>query len=128
MEKRFQTPHTQKTPFTDFNADTGDFAIRGKSVPDNAAIFYEPLFEWLDQYSQSPAKNTIVTVQFEYFNTSTAKFLLDMFSRLELLQASKKSEVVVNWQYSDEDEDIKETGEDYQSICKIPFNITPITK
>lgn len=128
MENRFETPFTQKTPFTDFNAESGNFVIRGKSVPDNAAIFYEPLFEWLDKYSQTPAKKTIVTIQFEYFNTSSAKFLLDMFSKLELIHTSKKSEVVVNWQYNDEDEDIRETGEDYQSICNIPFNITPVAK
>jgi hypothetical protein len=125
MESRFSTPHTQMTPLTDFNAETGKLLISGKSVPENAAIFYDPMLEWLDQYIQMPAKKTTLTIQFEYFNTITTKILADIFFKLEVLHISKKSEVLVNWQYVEDDENMLETGEDYQSICAIPFNITP---
>jgi len=117
---------TPKTPRVEFNADSGALELSGKSIPENSVEFYQPIYNWLDQYKDQPSKTTSIKVQLEYFNTSSSKCLLDIFKKLEVVQKSGKSEVTVIWMYEEEDEDMMEAGEDYQSIVKIPFQLTRI--
>src|SRR5882724_1955436 len=103
-----QITATPKTPYINFSADSGLFEISGKSIPENSIEFYQPIYNWLDQYAQQPVKNTAVKIQLEYFNTSSSKCLLDVFRKLEALQKSGKSEVTVTWLYEEDDEDMME--------------------
>lgn len=111
-----------KTPSIVFESD-GILEIKGKSIPENSIEFYRPVFEWLENYSISPAPKTELKVNLEYFNTSSSKCLLDIFRRLESINVSGKSEVKVKWFYDADDEDMMEAGEDYQALVKIPFEL-----
>jgi hypothetical protein len=115
-----------KTPHLYSDSEKGTIDISGKSIPENAVEFYRPVFEWLDAYIQQPQPETKVTVQLEYFNTSSSKCLLDIFRRLETLQNSGRGKVTIHWLYEEEDEDMMEAGDDYQTIVKIPFVIRKI--
>jgi len=117
-------PGTAKTPAVDFT--DGALEISGKSIPENSIEFYQPLYDWLDQYGQQAAKSTILKVRLEYFNTSSSKCLLDVFRKLEAIQKSGKSQVSVTWMYEEEDEDMMEAGEDYCEIVGLPFTIEKI--
>ena len=112
-----------KTPSIVFTPDSGILEIRGKSIPENSLEFYKPVFDWLETYAQSPAPNTEFRVRLEYFNTSSSKCLLDIFRKLESINTSGKSNVLVCWFYDADDEDMMEAGEDYQAIVKIPFQL-----
>jgi hypothetical protein len=117
-------PGTPKTPTVDMNVESGIIEIKGRSIPENSIDFYRPVVEWLDKYAESPAQETKVNIQLEYFNTSSSKCILDVFKKLE--QVFKKNGdkgVVINWYYEEDDEDMLEAGEDYQSILKIPFKM-----
>jgi len=116
---------TPKTPTVNFSADTGKIEIKGRSIPENSIEFYKPLVDWLEQYSSGPYQLTEVNVQLEYFNTSSSKCILDVFKKLESIYKSG-NEVVINWYYEEDDEDMLEAGEDYQSIIKIPFKMIEI--
>lgn len=114
-----------KTPEVNFNGETGVLEIKGRSIPENSIEFYKPLVDWLDEYSKIPLDVTEVNIQLEYFNTSSSKCILDVFKKLENVHKSG-SKVVINWSYEEDDEDMLEAGEDYQSILKIPFNMIEI--
>ncbi len=114
---------TPKTPRIHFSPAEGNFEISGKSIPENSIEFYQPVYDWLDQYSKEPGKNTPVKIQLEYFNTSSSKCLLDVFRKLETLQKSGKSNVTITWMYEEEDEDMMEAGDDYATIVGVPFKI-----
>lgn len=116
---------TQKTPSVDFNPAKGVLEIKGRSIPENSIEFYKPLVDWLEDYSDSPATKTVVNVHLEYFNTSSSKCILDVFKKLESLH--KSSNVVeINWYYEEDDEDMLEAGEDYESIIRVPFKMIEI--
>lgn len=125
---KYHCERTYHTPFIDFDPVSGNFELTGKSIPENTALFYKPFFEWLNNYIQSPAPKTIFNVQLDYFNTSSSKCIFDTFKKLEQLNASGKSEVVVNWRYWENDEDMQEAGEDYKSILKVPFELISYKK
>ncbi len=124
----YTSEQTPKTPHVEFDPATGVFELKGKSVPENSILFYKPLFEWLDAYVQSPAKVTTLTIQLDYFNTSSAKCIVDLFKRIELISKNGKGEALINWMYNEPDEDMLEAGEDYSSIIKIPFKLVSFQK
>ena len=116
---------TPKTPTVVMNHETGVIEIKGRSIPENSIEFYKPIVDWLDEYANGPAAKTIVNMQLEYFNTSSSKCILDVFKKLEVLKKNQ-NDVVINWYYEEDDEDMLEAGEDYESIIKVPFKMIQI--
>lgn len=118
---------TAKTPTVKFDASEGIIEIKGRSIPENSIEFYKPLVEWLEGYSGSPLELTQVNVQLEYFNTSSSKCILDVFKKLEAIHKAN-NEVIINWHYEEDDEDMLEAGEDYESIIRVPFKMIEIVE
>lgn len=116
---------TPKTPSVNFDSESGVLHLRGRSIPENSIEFYKPLVEWLDEYAGKPQSKTAVNIQLEYFNTSSSKCLLDLFKKLEVMHKNG-SDILVKWYYEEDDEDMLEAGEDYQSIVNVPFKMIEI--
>ena len=111
-----------KTPSIKLDAETGEMEFSGKSIPENSADLYEPVMKWIDKYIKTPAEDTIFVVKLEYFNTSSSKYLLEIFRRFEeMFKTGKK--VAVQWYYELEDEDMQESGDDFRDILKIPVEL-----
>lgn len=66
---------TPKTPQIDLNQLTGELIFYGKSIPENAAKIYEPVFNWASQYILNARPTTNVRLHLEYFNTSSSLWL-----------------------------------------------------
>ena len=113
------------TPYINFDATTGIMVMKGRSTPENSVEYYEPITNWVLNYIQTPAENTIVKVQFEYFNTSSSKCILDVFKKFAEIHKAGKS-AKVEWYFEEDDEDMKEAGEDYGDIVKMPFEVIEI--
>ena len=118
---------TAKTPTVKFDADSGVLEIKGRSIPENSIEFYKPLVDWLEKYSDNSQELTQVNIQLEYFNTSSSKCILDVFKKLETIHKGK-GEVIINWYYEEDDEDMLEAGEDYESIIRVPFKMIEIVE
>lgn len=112
---------TTKTPDVNFDPEQGIFEIRGKSIPDNADEFYSDILEWFDDYLINPNKETVMTIDLEYFNISSSKRLLFLLYKLNELGARKQA-VRVKWMYNENDEDMFEVGQDYAFMVKVPFD------
>jgi hypothetical protein len=118
---------TPKTPTVRFDSQQGIFEIRGRSIPENSVEFYKPIIDWLEDYKGAPLQKTVVDVKLEYFNTSSSKCILDVFKKLEAIHKEKNA-VEVNWYYEEDDEDMLEAGEDYESIIRVPFKMIEIVE
>ncbi|MCH7658501.1 MAG: DUF1987 domain-containing protein [Bacteroidetes bacterium] len=118
---------TPKTPSVNFDADKGIVEIEGRSIPENSVEFYKPLVDWLEKYKENAQSNTKVIIKLEYFNTSSSKCLLDVFKKLEAIHKAKNP-VEIHWYYEEDDEDMLEAGEDYESIIRVPFKMVEIVE
>ena len=116
---------TAHTPSVSLNSDSGVFEFKGRSTPENSLDYYDPIFKWLDQYVLKPSSKTVVKLQFEYFNTSSSKCILDVLKKFVKLH-NAGNDVTIKWFYEEEDDDMKEAGEDYSDILDIPFEIQVI--
>ena len=111
---------TDETPTVLLDAANNIFEISGRSLPEDVNSFYKPLILWMDKYNQEPNPKTVFNFKLVYFNTASSKVLLDILMKLEELHKAGK-EVVVHWHYSEDDEDMKEAGEEYADIVDVPF-------
>jgi hypothetical protein len=100
--------------------EQGIFEFAGKSRPENAIDFFEPVFNWFDNYISNPNPITVITFKLEYYNSSSAKVLLRLLVRFEQLM-ERGHEVKVHWFYRLNDEDILESGEDFSTLVNVPF-------
>ncbi|MBP5367721.1 MAG: DUF1987 domain-containing protein [Bacteroidales bacterium] len=108
------------TPKVILDADNNTFEISGRSLPEDVVAFYDPILEWLDEYSQNPLDKTVFNFKLEYFNTASSKLLLDVLLKLEDMYDAGH-DVLVKWHYPDDDEDMEEAGEEYADIVEVPF-------
>lgn len=112
---RIHLPATDRSPLVDFDFPNGFLRMRGESYPEDAAAFFGPLLQALRSYLADPLKGPIVfEVALAYFNSSSAKGLMNLFMPLEDAAGEGRS-VTIRWLYVDGDETIQEAGEDFAS-------------
>ncbi len=117
----FKTEKTQKTPTVVIDTDRGVFEIDGSVYPENATKFFKPIFENVDEYLKHPQKETILNLHFIYFNTASSKLIYEFVKRFN--EARFKTKVTINWIYDEDDEDMQDTGEEYERFFpELTFN------
>ncbi len=102
------------------NREKKEFLFEGRSLPENTVKFFEPVIQWLVEYIKDPADETVVNMNFVYFNTSSAKLLLEVLRQFDNLHKSG-NKVKIVWHYMVEDYDIQEAGEEYSTMITVPF-------
>lgn len=114
------------TPSVLLDPENGVIELKGKSIPENSFEFYQPLYDWLQDYSKNPKKVTKVFLSMEYFNTSSSKEFMKFFKKLEELHDSGNSKIDVQWFYESDDEEMMEMGESLKREINIPIEIVSI--
>ncbi len=128
MLERYSLEATKMQPGVDFNAETGVLCLEGRSIPENSTELYGPMREWIQQYKENPQPITVFKLYMHYFNTSSSSGILSLFQELVPLHESGVSEVSVEWYFDEDDDDLKESGEAYQTIVKLPWELKPINE
>jgi len=79
---------TSKTPLIDFNHERGELLLFGKSIPENAAKVYEPVFNWVKEYVLHARPVTNLRLELDYFNTSTSLWISKIIKTLNSINNS----------------------------------------
>lgn len=132
-----QTLHvlaTETSPEIFLSPQTNDFFIRGNSAPEDVRAIYYPVNEWVKTFideiltgeyksfnNENPFK---FQVDLSYFNSSSAKFLYDIFMELKRLIPSGIP-VIVEWVYEEGDYDMKDAGADISILAGFEFHYIP---
>ena len=102
------------------------YLIAGESRPPDVREFYGQIIDWLESFSShlinEDDKNdpAAFNFNFEYFNSSSGKLILDICKILAGLR-SKGFNISVNWHFEKEDYDMLEAGKEISRIAKFPF-------
>ena len=111
---------TKKTPMVLLDP-SGKIRIGGRSIPEDASKFFDGILNWILDYVNNPQDSTVIDIELEYFNSGSAKFVMQILRELsELIHNGK--ELKVNWYYEEGDDDILERGEYYASILDLEIN------
>lgn len=114
-----------ESPGINFDKESNKFIIFGKSFPEEAKRFFDPVFMWLEEYLQDPNDETVLEFRLDYYNSATSTMLLEILYTFEkLVKAGKKVKVI--WNYLEIDDDMLEAGKEYEEMVEIPFEFNEI--
>jgi len=123
--KNLEINPTYNTPAVKFNASSGYLLIEGRSIPEDPENFFEKILGWIEQYFEETSVDTEIEFRFEYVNSGSSKYLLELLRRLhKLAQAGKVIKVI--WCFETDDESIEDLGEHYKNTVDLPFEIREI--
>lgn len=121
--ERIDLPLTDKTPSVLFDPAKGVIELKGVSIHENADRFFRPLLDQIEVYARQPAKHTTVRLFMHYFNSSSAKYILDMLKLLDDAHMSGSGKVALEWYYDEDDLDMQEAGQDYKALLEMPVKL-----
>ena len=107
-------------PVINFNAQSGVLDISGESYMEETYKFYEPVFAWLNEFSQLKS-DVVLNVRLTYFNTSSSRFILDILEFLKNMKKSGRS-VIINWFYKKSDQDMLSEIIEFEDESGISIN------
>ena len=122
---------TQKTPKVIFDPEKMIFEISGESRPYDVPEFYLPLLDWLDAYSKylaqdnNPSSSIDFNFTLEYFNSLSAKYILDFCKKLNRLR-TEGNNINAKWYYEEEDDYMLESGQEMSKISELPLEFVEI--
>lgn len=117
--------NTEFTPEVNFSFENKTLLLEGKSMPEDARLFYKPLLHWISEQEGKNIDKLEFTVNLSYLNSSSSKQLLKLFYALEdLEETGTKSKVI--WQYEKSDAMTKEKGEEFDEMVELPFSFLEV--
>jgi hypothetical protein len=133
MEKLFISP-THSAPEIHLSIEENIFSISGTSRPEDVRSLYYPVTDWMKKFvdnilngthynfsSENPIK---LKIDLSYFNSSSVKFLYDIFSELKRVSPSGIP-VIIEWYYDNDDPELREAGEDISNMAGMKFKYFP---
>jgi len=132
--------NTPISPYVSFNPNDGIFEISGYSRPEDGKKFFYPLIEFINNYQQViesrhniksiKSDNLLFIFKFRYINSASTKFICEF-----LFQVLKFKNIgvsfTIKWFYENNDEEMRELGEDISDIIDYPlcfYSFTPENK
>lgn len=120
---------TEDSPSVNFDTTANHFVISGASRPENSRTFYTPIINWIADYeavlaAQKKEGNTtplVFVYKFDYFNSSSAKFILDILLILKRF-VDKGYDVKVEWICDKRDEDMLDMGQEFSEMAELKFD------
>jgi hypothetical protein len=123
MIKEIKISRADSYPEITLDKANGIFEIKGVSLPENGKEFYQPVLDFLSDYSEQPNEVTHFVFNLRYFNISSSKMILYILYKLKELSDAGKT-VLVTWCY--DDDDILEAGKDFEHMVAVPFQFKEV--
>jgi len=125
MTKRLHIDRTETSPEIELDLEHGMIEFVGRSLPANSELFYSRVYRWLEEYLKQPRPETTVNMRLDYLDTSSSKHFFNIFDKLNSV-SERGQRVQVNWHYESGDEEMAETGKDYQSFFNLDFSFIEV--
>ena len=112
---------TDKTP--EIHLKDGLVAISGRSIPEDPHKLFRSANQWVMQYVKRPALHTEVRIQIEYCDTNSTSNIYNIMTKLVKCRNSNYHiEMVFNWFYEKDDDEVLELGKFMESQLNVMFN------
>ena len=121
MEKHIIQEELKNCPGIVYYPDSDKLELVGRSIPENPELIFKRLDEWITlHFDKNSGLN--VSIQLEYINSGSSKYLYEILKRLTGYIKSGKL-VEIKWLYEEDDEAMLELGEHYRDSAGIPLKI-----
>jgi len=116
----FIVEETKTTPY--IKIEKGNIIIKGRSIPEDSYMFYDPVMKACDEYTSDPPKETEIIIHLDYVNSGSKKYLTNILTAFETSYLKGATYAII-WRYDSDDEAMFDLGIDLKGIIKIPIEI-----
>ena len=113
--KNFILEATGKTPEV-ILVTNGTFAISGDVRPQDPRVFFQPVFNWLNEFKKHPSTSASLIFDLEYVDTSSTRVILDLIRFVSIMDNAK-----IIWKFEASDHDMADLGKSLQDTVKFPL-------
>lgn len=114
---------TGSTPYILIDEEKRYMRFEGESFHENVIEFYREVGNWLESFLKTDFNCFTFDCELKYFNSSTAKLLLNMLMEMDEFSTDGR-QVTVNWITTPDNDIIIECGEDFQEEMEnLQFNL-----
>jgi len=130
--KELKIAASEFSPKVYFSLSENKFEVSGESRPENTSKFYADLIAWADSVIANEIESIqvdkmIFEFRFDYFNSTSAKFILDFLQNLERMQGLLKgTKIIIQWYFDARDEDMRDSGEEFSHLVNLPFEFITV--
>lgn len=118
--ERLEIAATSNTPHIVLDANSNTFLIEGKSFPEDGREFFRQVTEWMEKYKSTKPPLFKINFNLFYLSSSSVISIKQVLMKVAEMQ-SQGTKVSVIWNYDEDDDDIRKTGEDYHKLLKLDF-------
>ena len=94
------------------------YEISGKSFPENAKSFYQPVIDWVKTVPVTSPEKIRLPFMLDYISSSSVISVKQVLSKIKA-RNTEGADIEVQWYYDPSDPDIKELGEEYEKVIGI---------
>lgn len=124
----FERKSTARTPYISLSDATQEFIIEGESYPEHVTDFYNQIHAHLERYFQGGEHSLAVRIGLSYFNSGSARALLDVLMALNNY-AEAGNQITLCWQCDEEDDIGREFAQDIASRAPlIPLTLADLPR
>ena len=113
---------TEESPLISLDGNKGLFNFEGRSMPEDAYNFYQPIVKWLEDYVENPLDATQASFKMDYFNSGSVKQIFTILCILEELLESGK-DISINWYYKKGDELMQSKGIEFNKFLDVDIQV-----
>jgi len=126
MSSSLNIKATVKTPEIIINSSIGEMQMKGRSLPEDAIDFYQPVFKALEESIELNDQMTLV-FYVEYLNTSSSSILRSMLEMCNSKKETGKIDLKIIWHFEREDVEMEEMGQHFkQTIKNLPIEFVEV--
>lgn len=118
---KLQLPSGNATPNVELDTSLLSQTFKGISIPIDAVKFYQPILEFISDNQAEFLDNTCFVFEFEYYNTSSSKVILNLLKSILKIKEENKRNWTIQWLYGDEDDFMYDAGTDLEALLQIPI-------
>jgi len=110
------------SPSVVFDESSGYLELKGRSLLENAEVFYNPVISLLEKHIKSSPHQIRLNIHLEYLNTESSKFILSILKETE----NSKNGSIIKWFFEEGDEEMKTKGIEFQSLINKSIEMVEI--
>ena len=134
---------SEKSPLVDFNLETNEYKLMGRSLLEDSVNFFDKVLDWLRSFNNQFTEDTIFddskkvhlfSFKMEYFNSASGKYIYEFFKIINQIYLTLDKHcpnhtetIEVDWLFMEGDEIMQEIGEEIQELTDLEFNFVSVT-
>jgi Neuraminidase (sialidase) len=120
---KFSIEGSENSPEVMIDANFGVLEIRGNSTLMAPEAFYKQVARWIHAFNLNDPSTKTVNIKFEKIDMRSFQWMLFLLHELEHIDQTKNNKLVINWYYTQNNNQIMNLGIVYRTNSQLPFNL-----